>query len=274
MRSIKLADILGKKVDDDDILKALAPQISLPPAIRGKILLSYTEYRLKKGSNSIPALGLNAPWPDKFSALYTGRSQVSGLSWIDTIANTTLYGYCPMCGSETHKTVDHFLPRKPWAEFSFLSLNLVPSCGTCNGKRGNRANAPHSPHRALHPFYDHRLLKQRLHITKISPPYAAPKFEAEVCTSVSAKSRPRVTHHLDQSIDEVEYQQFCNNRWSELRQQVRRTSTIAKWKKVIREHCDDAIATSGPNSWRTAFFDGILKNRDAVQWLFDNRAKA
>ena len=83
-----------------------------------------------------------------------------------------------------------------------------------------------------------------------------------------------MTHHLDQSIDEVEYQQFCNNRWSELRQQVRRTSTIAKWKKVIREHCDDAIATSGPNSWRTAFFDGILKNRDAVQWLFDNRAKA
>jgi hypothetical protein len=55
---------------------------------------------------------------------------------------------------------------------------------------------------------------------------------------------------------------------------VRRTSTIAKWKKVIREHCDDAIATSGPNSWRTAFFDGILKNQDAVQWLFDNRAKA
>ena len=47
MRSIKLADILGKKVDDDDILKALAPQISLPPAIRGKILLSYAEYRLK-----------------------------------------------------------------------------------------------------------------------------------------------------------------------------------------------------------------------------------
>lgn len=31
MRSIKLADILGKKVDDDDILKLLAPQISLPP---------------------------------------------------------------------------------------------------------------------------------------------------------------------------------------------------------------------------------------------------
>ena len=93
MRSIKLTEILGKKVDDDDILEVLAPQIALPPAIRKRMLLSYAEYRLKKGSNAISALGLKPPWPDTFSALYGGRTQVSGLSWIDTIATTTQYGY-------------------------------------------------------------------------------------------------------------------------------------------------------------------------------------
>lgn len=272
MRSIKLRDIIGARIADAEILKSLALDIALPNSVRNRMLKSYLDYQTKKGSNTIAPLGLMSPWPDRFYELYKARTQASGLDWIIKIAQTTQYGYCPMCGSETHKTVEHFLPRSPWGEFSFLSLNLVPSCGTCNTKRGNRANSPTSRVRPLHPYYDHRLLNQRLHITKISPPFAAPKFEVEVCSTVSSRSRPRVTHHLKHSVDLVEYQQFCTNRWSEARQQVRRCATLARWKKSLKDHRDDAEATSGPNSWRTAFYAGLLAHQDPVEWLFQNKS--
>lgn len=268
MRSIKLRDIVGASVLDADILRALAPDIGLPTGILNKMLLSYLSYRAKRGSNALPALGIGAPWPDTFSALYQSRTQANGLDWIDKIASTTRYGYCPMCGSETHKTVEHFLPRSPWAEFSFFSLNLVPSCGTCNNKRGNRANSPTSAVRPLHPYYDHKLLDRRLYRTKISPPFAAPKFEYEVCAAVGAKSRSRVDHHLKHSVDPVEYQQFCVNRWSEARLEVRRCATLAKWKKTLQERLQDAEATGGINSWRSAFYSGLLARKDAVRWLY------
>jgi hypothetical protein len=271
MRSIKLREILSSEVDDEAILTGLTASIALPAPTRRQILKSYVQYEALRGSNAITPLGLGVPWPDTFSELYSGRTQKSGLHWIDEIATTTRYGYCPMCGSETHKTVDHFLPRKPWAEFSFLSINLVPSCGTCNTKRGNRASSPTSPHRLLHPYYDYRLLTRRLHITKISPPFVAPRFEFDVCVTVSAKNRPRVEYHLDQSVDAVEYQQYCINRWSEARLSVRRCTTLAMWIKWLKNHREDAETASGPNSWRTAFYAGLLARQDAIKWLFTNR---
>ncbi|WAI81018.1 MULTISPECIES: hypothetical protein [Achromobacter] len=271
MRSIHLHDIVGTTIDDDAILVGLAPDISLPLTIRKKMVASYDTYRTKKGSNSIAALALQPSWPQIFSALYKGRSKKNSLDWIGKIAKTTKYGYCPMCGSETHGTVEHFLPRKPWAEFSFFSLNLVPSCGPCNTKRGNRANKPGLPLSPLHPYYDHKLLDKRLHITKISPPFAAPKFEYEVFASVSARNRPRVEHHLSHSIDENQYQQFCVNRWSEARTEVRRFTTLAAWKKSLKNRLDDAQSASGINSWRTAFYAGLVARPDAVSWLFKNR---
>lgn len=271
MRSIKLVEILGGTVSDARILKDLAIKLGIPAKTQTDVLAAYRDYRAKKGSNTIASLDLAPPWPDTFSNLYETRTQASGLDWIAKIAKTTRYGYCPMCGSETHKTVDHFLPRSPWAEFSFLSLNLVPSCSTCNTKRGNRANSPSSPLRALHPYYDHKLLNQRLHITKILPPFTGPTFEVGICSTVTPRSRRRVEHHLNHSIDSVEYQQFCSNRWSEVRLQVRRCSTLVQWKKRLKEDLEDAEATSGPNSWRTAFFSGLAARSDAIAWLFKNK---
>lgn len=273
MRSINLSDIVGIKVNDEEILIALGAGISLPVAINEEMIASYSFYRKKKGSNLIPVLDLQSSWSKTFMGLYKGRSKKNGLDWIGKIANTTRYGYCPMCGSETHRTIEHFLPRNPWVEFTFFSLNLVPSCGSCNSKRGNRANKPGELLRPLHPYYDHKLLDQRLHITKISPPFAAPKFEYEVYAAVSARNRPRVLHHLKHSVDETQYQQFCINRWSELRREVCRCKTLVELDKRLRIHLDDAELTSGINSWRTAFYAGLKARPDAIRWLFKNRSE-
>lgn len=42
---------------------------------------------------------------------------------------------CPYCGINQTHTVDHYLPKKGYEQFSVFPLNLVPSCGECNTLR-------------------------------------------------------------------------------------------------------------------------------------------
>lgn len=64
----------------------------------------------------------------------------------------TLTTVCPYCTILSTQTLDHYLPKKTYPEFSILSQNLVPSCGTCNKPRDFRTK---TGERALiHPYFD------------------------------------------------------------------------------------------------------------------------
>ncbi len=45
---------------------------------------------------------------------------------------------CPMCNFEQAATLDHFLGKGTYPEFSILARNLVAACNTCNNKKGAR----------------------------------------------------------------------------------------------------------------------------------------
>lgn len=271
MRPASIKEILGFTVDDALILNNLQISVPFTTKMATQVGLAYQEYKKTKGSTVMPSLGLKTPWPDTFSSLYSGRAIKHSLDWIEEIASTTQYGYCPMCGSETHKTVDHYLPRSPWAEFSFFSLNLVPSCGTCNTKRGNRASAPGSSPKVFHPYFDTKILSRPLHITALVKPYELPLFLPRPHPILSRKLQARVQYHLDHSIDEVEYQQFCINRWSELLLEARREASEKLFRVRVKNLAGDAVKTGGHNSWRAAFYRGIRSKRPICTWLFANR---
>ena len=42
---------------------------------------------------------------------------------------------CPMCGGFGNGTLDHYLPKDTYPEFSVFSKNLIPACN-CNNLRG------------------------------------------------------------------------------------------------------------------------------------------
>lgn len=41
-------------------------------------------------------------------------------------------GRCPLCGQGVATTLDHYLPRAKFPEFSVFPLNLIPTCLPCN----------------------------------------------------------------------------------------------------------------------------------------------
>jgi len=61
---------------------------------------------------------------------------------------------CPFCGDIGQpKTLDHYLPKARYPQFSVLPTNLVPSCRDCNtGKSASIYQTPES--QILHPYFE------------------------------------------------------------------------------------------------------------------------
>lgn len=45
---------------------------------------------------------------------------------------------CPYCGIDKPRTIDHYLPKSEFPEFSIFPPNLLPCCSFCNSKKNDR----------------------------------------------------------------------------------------------------------------------------------------
>jgi hypothetical protein len=62
---------------------------------------------------------------------------------------------CPFCGISESSTLDHYLPKEQYPEFSVFQKNLVPSCAVCNTRKRDRILDEGTNVRMfLHPCYD------------------------------------------------------------------------------------------------------------------------
>ncbi len=62
---------------------------------------------------------------------------------------------CPFCSlSHNPKTLDHFLPKTLFPQFSILPENLVPACKECNEEFKKTFYADVEDEQILHPYFD------------------------------------------------------------------------------------------------------------------------
>lgn len=57
---------------------------------------------------------------------------------IQKMQTVAMQAVCPYCGISEPDTLDHYLPKGKFPEFSVMSINLIPSCGTCNRNKGEK----------------------------------------------------------------------------------------------------------------------------------------
>lgn len=61
---------------------------------------------------------------------------------------------CPFCGGIGRpKSLDHYLPKANYPQYSVLPQNLVPCCRDCNTEKSN-ALATAQDEQAIHPYFD------------------------------------------------------------------------------------------------------------------------
>lgn len=78
---------------------------------------------------------------DEFKKLYTDKlvkKTQPGRKYYDQIISLAQYETCPFCAHRDVDSIDHYLPKDIYPQYSISPINLVPACNHCNSiKRTN-----------------------------------------------------------------------------------------------------------------------------------------
>lgn len=267
MRALKY-----KKIPDRSNLTALTSHYTVLSSINSQIKTAYRNYILNKGLPSLPPIAVSNEQKSAFLSAYENRPKAANLEWIDLIYYNGLES-CPFCGGDGARTIEHYLPKTSYPEFSVYSVNLMPSCGSCNTKR-NDINEYGAAVHLLHPFFDIAILDKIDLFINIQIQHGIPEFsflrydptdldDDEIC---------RIDHHIDSSIDEVSYFNKCHALISEVRGRAKRWQTVEEFRhEVVTYEFYLCKARGEKNSWRYAFYSGLnkLENDDLAALVDD-----
>ena len=121
-----------KRGDTKTILRALRPRLHR----------SFVVYQNNYTNDSIETqVGLNLNANQAMCCLHcyetVSEKRNELIAAIRSRQDRILAGTCQYCCVGKPNSIDHYLPKADFPEFSVFALNLLPCCGECNGKKGN-----------------------------------------------------------------------------------------------------------------------------------------
>lgn len=252
-----LRSLSYKRIFDRTILESVLAHYTSLVGISGQIKNSYRQYVLKKGSPSIVPIEVSEAQRGDFENAYSNKPVSAGLNWISELYINGLNS-CPFCGGDGARTIEHYLPQASYPEFSVYSLNLLPSCGSCNSKR-NSLNAHGATTSPLHPYFDKQILK-KLNV------YTVVNFDCGIIgfhltydrTPFNDEEQLRIDYHIEISLDETSYINRTLDSLETLRISAEKYNSATEFRKQV---IDDQIYISERkkdyNSWHHALCKGL-----------------
>jgi hypothetical protein len=129
---------------------------SLLLRIRLNVNSRYKEYvRYAHGLEKLPSSTMS---PVEATALI--KCYASKTKHLTTLRGELLYpdiedfSECPLCGIGEPDTLDHYLPKDEFPEFSIFSKNLIPVCGPCNSNYKGLKWLDKGKRIFIHTYYD------------------------------------------------------------------------------------------------------------------------
>jgi len=176
---------------------------------------------------------------------------------------------CPMCGSGSVGSVDHYLPRVDYPEFSVFGPNLVPACSHCNSTEKGSIYKGDAPERFLHPYFD-TVAHSEVWRIRFEEPYAAPSFHPALEPGVTGDDAIRAEFHLQHALGK-EFRRVTANRWTTfpkvLREELQGDYSPARVRTLVETRVRAAQVSTGLNSWETAFYRGLFNDHAVQAWL-------
>ena len=170
---------------------------------------------------------------------------------------------CPYCGINTADTLDHYLPKELFPEFSVNAANLIPCCGRCNLLKG--VDSPTASTRVLHPRLD--LVDVQLVSCEIvvSGGLPIPVFAVDPSAASAAGIASECLHHLDVLDLEKRLSRaaipsvtaFLGELQSRQLPSSPGAPTSGESAQAARDRSESHIAQLGPNSWIVLTFDAL-----------------
>lgn len=178
------------------------------------------------------------------------------------------FEFCPCCGEDgTPNTLDHYLPKDEYPEFSVTPANLVPMCDICQGEKLTDTLNDQDQRIFLHPYFD-GFLNQQVVLLKIGEPFTAPEsFLLLPHPSLKDEQQKLVARHLDGLGIEKRYSHFFRGSYTRL---LRLTQRAREKELDVRDQIEqfhDNALDKSMNSWAQIFFNGVLQNGKLLDFL-------
>ena len=193
--------------------------------------------------------------PKKLSELISKRRKEHGLN------------ECPYCGNpKSPDTLDHFIPKGKWSEFSIYPNNLVPQCRECAPIKSEKYYSEiQSSAIYIHPFYYDLLSNIGF---KISVTLQNSKFNYDVSFKMrrefNDREQSRIILHLEELDVKNRIIKYCRNETSH-------------WIRVQKAYINDAVASFNMrinenggavhDNWKVALYKGYVSNHHVINYF-------
>lgn len=176
--------------------------------------------------------------------------------------------YCPSCGEDgTPNTLDHYLPKDIFPEFSITLVNLFPMCDICQGAKGVKIKDDEGKRLFIHPYFDN-FIEQQVLILDIREPFNAPtSIELYPHPDVDREFQELISRHITElEIPARFYRYFKSNYLRLLRLVGRMRHKGLDVREQLMSFRDMALEKS-VNSWSHIFYDSVLRNEKLMEYL-------
>jgi 5-methylcytosine-specific restriction endonuclease McrA len=267
-------------LEDDwvEMIDAYQNQAGNPSVITPLDLSQYiSDERIQVESGKAPRRGESADVRERLYSrrknslinLYGAKDESDLHTILDGMRRNHGLKFCPSCGEAGKPgTLDHYLPKTEYPEFSIVLINLTPMCEACQEKKGTSALDDEGNKLFIHPYYDP--IEDTALSLIISEPYESPSaFSVEVHQDVGEPLRSLFDRHLRKIQFFDRFEEFCIDEYSDL------LSVFSKERD--EDNPDSAQRIVGRfknknerqslNRWEAIFYRGVLSNPDLLEYL-------
>lgn len=231
-------------------------------------VLSYIEFRGNPELIKIWDQMNDASVHGRFKNLYLSPAEQSVQKpLLEKLRNREL-DYCPSCGEDgTPNTLDHFLPKDIFPEFSITLVNLFPMCDICQGAKGVKISDDEGKRLFIHPYFD-SFIDQQLLILNIQEPFNAPaSIEILPHPDIERELQGLISRHITELAIPARYYRYFQSNYLRLLRLVGKMRHKGLNVEERLENFRDMALEKSINSWGYIFYDGVLRNEDLVNYL-------
>jgi 5-methylcytosine-specific restriction endonuclease McrA len=166
---------------------------------------------------------------------------------------------CQYCGISSPASIDHYLPKSRFPEFSVFPLNLLPCCGECNRIKAD-VFLEEGERQVIHFYFDplptDRYLNVRIDYLDDTP---IAVYHLTKTSGISEKMFRLIEAHYDRlnlfrRLQESSVEVFSETRASMLSKQI---PSIATVKELLIEKAQFLAAYYSNNYWQAVLYEAV-----------------
>jgi hypothetical protein len=188
--------------------------------------------------------------------------------------------FCQYCGINTEtRSLDHYLPKEQFAEFSALSLNIVPSCLDCNILK-DTAWLNGGSREIISFYYDALPNLQFLHAsTELTGGMPFAQFTLSSNTSDYCGMESIIRSHFSKLQLLKRYSKAATGIMFEHSDSISslehlfnipKPDSVALLSTLVLRQAEKLKNKHSPNYWKVALYQGMAANPAFLEWSIDN----